>query len=361
MKRTVIAMLLLTMTLGTVAQIKVETSEAMELMGILSRTAGYEEYCHDAAGQYSKDTEEWFAPYKNHPIIPYYQDIRAKYGISYEKVTNMAVHLDIEKGKVKLVGDRKELNNGWQNVDLNDFISRLNQFYTDTRFHEFYEQHRAFYNETAQWYQNNVIPVFHPEWYGRFYYGKEATETFRVIIGFSHGYNSNGIWRQLPGKPREVIAVCGYYLGSEKRGPKFDAAILIHEVCHSFVNPLLDDAVNTSIMQDTGQKLFHLSQPAMMRQAYNEWKTVINESLVRASVIIYLIDNGFNRRIANNVLTTEMTNNGFLWMPELVSALRQYAISRKKYRTLNDYYPEIARCLSKYLDTETSRITKALE
>jgi hypothetical protein len=361
MKKTIIITTLLIMALGTVAQIKVEVSEAVELMGILSRTAGYEEYCHNAAGQYSKDTEDWFALHKNHPTIPYYQDIRAKYGISYEKVTNMAVHLDIEKGKVKLVGDRKELNNGWKNVDLDDFVSRLNQFYTDTRFHEFFEQHRAFYAEATQWYQNNMMPAFHPEWYGRFYYGKETTETFRVIIGFTHGYNSNGVWRQLPGKPREVIAVCGYYLDSAKRGPKFDAAILIHEMCHSFINPLLDDATNAAMMQDIGQKLLRLSQAAMMRQAYNNWQIVINESLVRASVIIYLIDNGFNRNVAGSVLTSEMTNNGFLWMPELVASLRQYAAYRDKYRTLNDYYPEIARCLSKYLDTETSRITKALE
>ena len=361
MKKTIIMTLLVIITLGAAAQIKVEVSETVELMGILSRTAGYEEYCHNAAGQYSKDTEEWFAPYKNHPTIPYYQGIRAKYGISYEKVTNMAMHLDIEKGKVRLVGDRTELNNGWQNVDLDDFVSRLNQFYTDTRFHDFFDQHQAFYAETVQWYQNNLIPIFHPEWYGRFYYGTEPTETFRVIIGFTHGYNSNGIWRQLPGKPREVIAVCGYYLDSAKRGPKFDGTILIHEMCHSFVNPLLDNDANAAMMQNIGQKLLRLSQSAMTRQAYNNWQIVVNESLVRASVIIYLIDNGFNKNVAANVLSSEMTNNGFLWMPELVAALRQYAACRDKYRTLNEYYPEIVHSLGKYLEAETARITKVLE
>ena len=42
------------------AQLKVEVSEAVELMSILSRTAGFEEYSKDLAGQYTKDTEEWF-------------------------------------------------------------------------------------------------------------------------------------------------------------------------------------------------------------------------------------------------------------------------------------------------------------
>ena len=116
MKKKNIILFLLTLTsMMCQAQIKVEVSEAVELMSILSRTAGFEEYSKDLAGQYTKDTEEWFSPYKQHPIIPYYRDIRAKYGIGYEKVMNMAVHLEIAKGKVKLIGDRAELNNGCQN------------------------------------------------------------------------------------------------------------------------------------------------------------------------------------------------------------------------------------------------------
>ena len=49
-------------------------------MGILSRTAGFQEYCHDLAGEYTKDTEAWFAPHKTHPTIAYYQDLRANCG-----------------------------------------------------------------------------------------------------------------------------------------------------------------------------------------------------------------------------------------------------------------------------------------
>jgi len=96
-KKNIILILLTFVSLACQAQIKVEVSEAVELMSILSRTAGFEEYSKDMAGQYTKDTEEWFKPYQQHPIIPYYQEIRSKYGIGYEKVMNMAVHLEIAK------------------------------------------------------------------------------------------------------------------------------------------------------------------------------------------------------------------------------------------------------------------------
>ena len=72
------------LALPTAAEIRVEASETVELMSILSRTAGFREYCMDAGGQYTEDTEEWFAPYENHPIIEYYQGLRNRYGISYK-------------------------------------------------------------------------------------------------------------------------------------------------------------------------------------------------------------------------------------------------------------------------------------
>ena len=372
MKKSIITALLLILTLGasaqlmeqreqsgiysssaesrqkkTESQIKSEVSETVELMGILSRTAGFEEFSDDLAGQYSKDTETWFAQYKNHPTVAYYKDIRAQYAIAYERVTNMAVHLDIEKGKVKLIGDRGELkNNGWQNVDLDDFLKRLNKFYTDTRFHEFFEQHKPFYDEFLKTYDSYVMGYLHPEWFGRFYNGSEPTEQFRLIIGFTYGTTNNGASRQLPGQPREVFAVCGYNPNSQF---SFDTSLPLHEFNHSFVNPLLDKAENAKTMQEVGNGLFQLSQSVMEQLHYNDWHIVINESLVRAAVIVYFYEHGYNK-FAVNTLTIETLGKGFPWMLDVVTALRFYSAHRDQYPTLNDFYPEIARCLNKYIE-----------
>ena len=71
-------MLILTIFPASAQQnlIKVEVSETVELMAILSRMAGLREYNMDMAGQYTQDTEAWFSPYKGHPIIAYYQGLR---------------------------------------------------------------------------------------------------------------------------------------------------------------------------------------------------------------------------------------------------------------------------------------------
>ena len=368
-KNLIITALFAVLTLGASAQqgthrlegqIKAEVSEAVELMSILSRTAGFREYSTDVAGQYTKDTETWFAPYKAHPIIAYYQGLRDNHSVSYDAVMSMAIHLDINKGKIKFLGEKSDLDERWQQVDIGDFVSRLNQFYADTRFHDFFEQHRTFYDEGLKDYETNVLPYFHQDWYARFY-GTDATEQFRIVIGFTYGELSNGVARQLAGQPREAFSICGYKLSPTTGKPFWDAAILIHEFNHSFVNPLLDNAANVALMEKVGQKLFQFSQTEMKQQAYMDWNTVINESVVRAAVFVYMLDNKLVNRNTSQFMLEEMYARGFRWTPELVSALRHYASHREQYATLNEYYPEIARCLSKYVDDETARILKALK
>ena len=344
--KTFISILLSLLAISATAQIKSEVSETVELMGILSRTAGFQEFSNDLAGQYSKYTEAWFAQYREHPTVTYYKELRAKNGIAYDRVTNMAVHLETEKGKVKLVGNRDELTGGWKDVDLDDFIRRLNKFYTDTRFHDFFEQHRTFYNDFLQAYDKNIIPI-KPEWYGQFYNGAAPAEQFRIIIGFTYGTTNNGASRQLPGQAREVFAVCGYCINSQTGRPNFDSSLPLHEFNHSFVNPLLEKAENEKTMQEAGQKLFQRSQSAMEQQHYDDWHIVINESLVRAAVIVYFYENGFNQ-VAIKMLNYETMSQGFPWMLDVVSALRYYSTHREQYPTLNDFYPEIASILSKY-------------
>ena len=173
------------------AQIKVEASETVELMSIISRTAGFPEYCMDNGGQYTSDTETWFSTYRQHPAVAYIKELRNNYGISYDAVMSMAVHLDTDGHKVSFTGEKSDLEKRWQKVEIDTFLVRLNQFYSDTRFHEFYKQHQTFYESVLQAYEKNVMKFFHQDWYPQFY-GTEPTEQFRVIIGFTNGGGNYG-------------------------------------------------------------------------------------------------------------------------------------------------------------------------
>ena len=365
MKKMFLALLaLVAMTMQ--AKVDVEVSETVELMSILARTAESKEYCMDMAGDYTKDTEAWFAPFKGHPAVSSYQELQQQYGICYNAPMDLAVNLIIDGAGLKFVGDKNCMDKRWMNVNIEDFVAQLNDFYTDTRFHEFFQQHQAFYDETLRLYSENVMPHFKQDWYPRFY-GTEPDQEYHVIIGFTNGGSNYGASRQLPGKVKEMFSVCGYWnhpsMGSfvDAKNAKTSAApVLIHEFNHSFVNHLIENEKNAKILGDIPQRLLEQDYNIMYQQAYPIGSTVFNESVVRAATIIYMMENGFSAGEVQGALMEEVSR-GFKWTPELVAALRDYTAKRNKYPTLNDFYPQIAKVLKKYLDTEDNRLAKPLK
>ena len=342
-------------------QVKVEASETIELMSIMARTAGYEEYHMDMAGQYTKETEAWFAPFESHPAVAYMQSLQPKYGIGYDAVASMSLHTETDGKTVRLI-DATTLEKRWKNVNLDTCLMYINQFYTDTRFHEFYAQHQDFYKEGIQAYEEKVMKYFNQDWYTRFY-GMAPEETYNVIIGFTNGGSNYGPSRQFPGQNREVFAIVGYFLDEEtekayERGDRY-ASVLIHEFNHSFVNPLLDEETNKALLEPIGEDLYALTEWTMKVQSYRSATTVLNESIVRAAVIIYMEENGFTAEQVEREMYDQL-NHGFHWMPELVGALKEYTHHRDKYPTFNDFYPEIAKTLGAYVENEHRRIGEAL-
>ena len=342
-------------------EVKVEASETIELMSIMARTAGFSEYHMDMAGQYTEETEAWFAPFESHPAVAYMQSLEPKYGIGYDAVASMSLHTETDGKTVRLI-DSTTLEKRWKNVNLDTCLMYINQFYTDTRFHEFYVKHQDLYEEGLQAYRNNVMQYFHQDWYSHFY-GMAPKETFTVIIGFTNGGCNYGLSRQFPSQKKEVFAICGYYLDKET-GKAFEkgelwTSTLIHEFNHSFVNPCLDDEANKTVLLPIGEDLYALTKRMMNGQAYKNATTVLNESIVRAAVIIYMEENGFAAEQVRDDMYDQL-GRGFHWMPELVNALKEYKCHRDKYPTFNDFYPEIAKTLGAYVESEHQRINAAL-
>lgn len=360
MAKKFLLVLLALVALTMQAQVDPEVSETVELVSILARTAGAREYNMDMAGQYTKDTEAWFAPYKNHPTVSYYQGLMQQYSIGYNAPMDLAVNLVNDGGRFKFAGDKNCMDSRWTNVNLVEFVSKLNQFYADTRFHEFFQEHQAFYNEGLQRYKDNVMPHFHQDWYPRFY-GTTPDQLYHIIIGFTNGGSNYGANRQLLGKPKEMFSVCGYYV-DPRAGKAFSdgvgsAMILIHEFNHSFINYLYDD--HKGMLDPVATKLFRLSENMMRNQAYPEPTTVFNETLVRAAVVLYMQEYGYTPEQIDQEISQNV-ERGFTWMPEAVAALRGYAKNRDKYPTFASYYPQIADALNKFADDESKRFDKAL-
>lgn len=93
----------------------------------------------------------------------------------------------------------------------------------------------------------------------------------------------------------------------------------------------------------------------MRQQAYGTWQTMINESLVRAAVICYMMDKGYAPEEVRNELLVQIQRD-FRWTPELVRLLRKYEKKRNRYANLESFYPRIIRFFTDYAEKEHKRM-----
>lgn len=231
----------------------------------------------------------------------------------------------------------------WVKVDKKQFISLLNQFYKKTNFQEFFNNHFGDYQKAESEYQMTILSDFNQDWYSKFY-GKKANEDYKIILGYGNGGGNYGI-KTHPEKQKEIVnAVVGIWSFDKEGNVKFDKnefqPLLIHEFNHSFVNYILEMNNNASKLENSSKIIYALVKEDMESQAYGNLETMINESLVRAAVIHYMMDNKYSQKdIDEEILIQEKRK--FLWMKELVDLLGKYKNDRKKYPSLESFYPEI--------------------
>jgi hypothetical protein len=181
----------------------------------------------------------------------------------------MGIHLNIDaNGKISLLEeDENTLENRWNEVDKTEFLAQLQNFYTETHFHDFFLKHKTLYDVALRNYKDKVLKLFDQQWYKSFY-GKNAQESYQVIIGFCCGGGNYGTNRHVKGAEKEDFAIVGYTVDKDGT-PSYDdsyLSTLIHEFNHSFVNYLLDEKTNPAnvqAMQKAGDLLLRTSGWAM--------------------------------------------------------------------------------------------------
>jgi hypothetical protein len=323
-----------------------QVDKKVELISIVFRLAGNREYNSKDFKLYTDRIEQHFAPYKNHELIQFAKKMRSEKSISYDAPMSLAIFLDDNLNPLK-----EFTNNSldrWNKDDAVEFVRLLKKFYADAECDVFFNNNQELYKETVNRF-SFVYKDMDLGWYSKFY-GNDPTEKFKIVLALGNGGNCYGPSFVDSDGNKEVYAIMGVWAVDNSEMPTFDVnsylPILIHEFNHSFVNPLLKE--NKSIFRSDGEKIFEaLKYEMKVQQAYGNWETVLNEALVRASVIKYYKDHNAEKSVIENLYKKEM-NNGFLWIRELVAELEKYDTNRITYPTLESYMSKIAEAYKSY-------------
>ena len=336
-------------------KLQVRVDPRVELVSLLFRLAGNPEYNRARVQSYSVDADRVFDKYRNHPAVELARNLRRSQGVSYDACMGLAILLTGVSEpalKVPLAPWPDFLDRRWTAQSASNFVAGARQFVNDTRFGEFIKAHQDLYKLSESRMQGLMDKEGHLEWFKQFF-GERPGADFTLVLGMLNGGNCYGPrWRDSAGK-EELFCILGVWATDDAGEPVFGQDMLktvVHEFCHSYANPIIQRHENDLLM--VGQKLFEPVADQMRSQAYGNPHTLLCESLVRASVVRYLLCYGGTKAADQEI--REQKRLGFRWMQELSDVLGQYEAERDHFPTLESFSPRLVAFFKDYSAAFTS-------
>lgn len=149
------------------SKIEAQVKEEVELMSVLARLAGYEEYGFDYARGYTADIDSVLGKFRSHEAVEMMKLFSEKYGLGYDRVMSIALQIECRGDSiVKLDTGKKRISPIGQK-ETHKFLSALNDFYRTSRFNDFsipipiYMNSDCKYSTTRSWLTSirNGTPV----------------------------------------------------------------------------------------------------------------------------------------------------------------------------------------------------------
>lgn len=335
-------------TATTRATIDVAVDPRVELVCILFRLAGAQEFSNGRIQGYTRDIDTHFGPFKEHDAVKLVRKLRTDRGIWYDAPMSLAVHLRDAKsldGVVPLDPLPAEVDHRWRAEDVRDFQRAARLFAEESRFEEFFAAHRELYEQSTDRARQMVERHVKLDWFDSFF-GSRSGVRFHVVVGLQNGTGNYGV-RVVADGTENLYCILGVWSCDEQGLPTFPASrapVVIHEFGHSYVNPLVEQ--HYAEMSDAGEKLFSRNAAQMRQQAYANGRTVLLESVVRACVVRYRFAN--DGVAAGTLEALEQSARGFAWTGDLSSLLADFEKHRATYPTLEAFMPRIVRFFNDY-------------
>ncbi len=259
----------------------------VEIVCIIFRLAGNPEYRRGMIPAYARDVDEHFKPVADHPAVQLARQLRSQRGVCYDAPMSLAVHLTDEFDEaVPLVPLPAEVDPRWPAEQTRRFVKEAKDFAQRGHFAEFLKAHRDLYDTTESRMCKTIEDHARLDWFDG-YFGQRAQIRFHLVPALLNGGNCYGA-RIQTGQRTDMYCILGVWDADSSGTPRFAKSIIpaiVHEFCHSYVNPLVDRHLPD--FEPAGRKLFAANAQRMTAQAYGRWDTVVRESVVRAAVVRY--------------------------------------------------------------------------
>jgi uncharacterized protein DUF4932 len=323
-------------------EIPILISPQVELFSTIHRLAGTGQYDEHMLPEYTREVEKRFAPFRDHHAVHLAIKMRASHGLNGNAPMAMASYLTEPpslEGRAPLLPPPVDLDIRWTEDAIPMALKAAREFARDSDFMAFFKDQQPFYkaavgNLRSTLQGSRLLPWF------RNFFGYQA-ENYVIIIGLQNGSCNYGHSVTLPDGTREFVSILGARDPGSDGAPRYPEGwfipIIVHEFCHSYVNPIVDR--NREMLREAGQAVFPYLKERMHDHGYNLWNVMINEFLVRGCTIRYLAaekgGHSARRQIERD------SEAGFPGMRKLVALLVEYEDHRDIYPDLETFMPRI--------------------
>jgi hypothetical protein len=333
-------------------RIVVHVDARVELMCIIARLAGFSEYNQpNSKSPYADEVQAHFGKFRDHAVIKTIRNLRRRRGVSFDAVMSMAIHIeDTVTLAERIPFDKKpeRLDQRWRVAEARDFLEKARDFVEQSQFNEFVAEHKPFYEKSAQRLRDTIKKRAYIDWFDK-YLGARPGAKFFAIPGLLNGGANYGVGIRFPDGTEEITPVLGMHTFDERGVPVVDDSIagtVVHELCHSYTNPLADKYAQQ--LRQAATRMYVHAGAVMKRQAYGNWQTMMRESLVRVCGVRFKHTSD-GPQAANRAVAYEH-GRGFQWIGELSELMTEYESNRDRYATLDAFMPKIVEFFDAYAD-----------
>ena len=324
----------------SVDKLHISIDPRMELLATVQLLSNYPVVNRDLP--YSKDILTYFEPFSSQEAVTLTNSLLQNHGFSYDAPVTFMLYLSqLPELKPQIKFSDYLLKRSGEGENLEQYRKSLRGFAETSNFEAFWNSKASFYNQIldmtiADMGGKDLVKAMED-------YFNETKGSYNIVIApaFRGGYGP-----KIPDADgKEKIYACLSTTNIKDAIPYLSGNNLLyyvwHEFGHSFVNPLSDkytDRVTSS------NKLFEPIKNWMSRQAYGDWKTCVNEHIIRA-IHVRLMELHIDTQQSKALLENELKSH-FIYIEPLIEKLKDFEQQRdKNHITFSEFYPELLNVL----------------
>lgn len=321
-----------------------------ELMTIVQILAG--KYSDQTASSYNEEMKAWFYPFREHPAVKYlaaldkqiYPDL-IELGWCFDDFPNISLFVPENTSWYK--------NYGKDSVA--QYLNLVKQFYTDSKFWEFYKSHESLYSKWGEAMKSKILSTGALEKLYSFYNTAKEGKWY-IEIEPLNGWGAHAVTHINDINPLYkdyVIYETGYFNdnATQKSEPSFSLnekaiqELLWHEGSHHMLKAVLSKYKNEI---SELSYLFNKDDEGMRRNNISNWTYCLEENVVRSVVACLIRKSSGERKYEKEVDIQDYMD--FIYVKTLSPFIYTRYI-QSEYKSFDHFFPELLKLLKEKFKT----------